>query len=326
MSLEAGFHLSSEQHGPSALVEQARASEDAGFSLATISDHFHPWIRRQGHSPFVWGVLGAISQATERMQVGTAVTCPIMRIHPAVVAQAAATAAAQFGDRFFLGLGSGEYLNEHIGGDAWPEGKQRLAMLEEAVEVLHLLWKGDQVSHRGRFFTVRAAQLFTLPATPPPIMIAASGKRSSAMAAQLDDGIICESLKPEVVETFVRGGGAERPRFGMVSVCYAADEETARETARRFWPVGALDPKLLTDLETPAHFERAADLISATDLEEGTVLGPDPERYHQAVKAYSRAGFTHVVFQQFGPDALGFIEFAKKELLPEIARLEVRTS
>ena len=172
-----GYALSSEEHGPRDLVRNADAPEEAGFSFALISDHFHPWIERHPHSPFVWGVLGAIAEATDRLVVGTGVTCPTMRTHPAIIAHAAATAADLMPGRFFLGVGTGENLNEHILGQAWPEWDVRAEMLEEAVEVIRALWSGEVVSHRGRHYRVQNAKLYSLPESLPPIRVAASGPR-----------------------------------------------------------------------------------------------------------------------------------------------------
>ena len=170
---EIGYALSSEEHAPADLVRYARLAEERGFTYALISDHFHPWTDRQGQSPFVWSVIGAIAEATERLRLGTGVTCPTIRIHPAIIAQAAATAAALMPGRFFLGVGTGENLNEHILGDRWPEGRVRLEMLEEAIEVIRLLWQGGYQSHHGTHYTVEQARLYTLPDEPPPIMVAA---------------------------------------------------------------------------------------------------------------------------------------------------------
>jgi G6PDH family F420-dependent oxidoreductase len=182
---EFGYALSSEEHRPSDLVDHARRAEESGFSFALISDHYHPWIDRQGQSPFVWGVLGAIAQATERLVVGTGVTCPTIRTHPAIIAQAAATAASLMPNRFFLGVGTGENLNEHILGTGWPALDVRTEMLEEAVDVIRQLWTGDRVSHRGPYYTVQNARIYTLPERLPPIHLAASGPKAARQAARV---------------------------------------------------------------------------------------------------------------------------------------------
>src|ERR687883_157173 len=186
--VELGYALSSEEHTPNDLVRYARRAEEVGFAFALISDHYHPWLDQQGQSPFVWSVVGAIAHATQRLRLGTGVTCPTMRIHPAIVAQAAATAAAMMPGRFFLGVGTGENLNEHILGDRWPEADVRREMLEEAVEVIRLLWQGGQRSHHGRHYTVENARVYTLPETPPPIIVAASGPKAAELAGRIGDG------------------------------------------------------------------------------------------------------------------------------------------
>src|SRR5215213_8073772 len=209
---EIGYSLSCEEHAPKDLVRYAQQAEEAGFSYAMISDHFHPWIAQQGQSPFVWSVIGAIAQATERLCLGTGVTCPTIRMHPALVAQAAATAATLLPGRFWLGVGTGESLNEHIVGGYWPRTDVRREMLAEAVEVIRLLWHGGVRSHRGRYYTVENAQLYTLPEQLPPILIAAGGSRAAAMAGRIGDGIITVGGEATLVDTFTALGGAGKPR------------------------------------------------------------------------------------------------------------------
>src|SRR3954471_13258576 len=188
--LEIGYWLSSEEHGPRALVDHAAQAEEAGFRSAMISDHFHPWVRAQGQSPFVWGVLGGIAHATSALRVGTGVTAPIIRMHPSIVAHAAATASAMLEGRFFLGLGTGERLSEHVVGERWPGATERRAMLEEAVGVIRELLGGDNVNHRGEFSRVENAQLFTRPTVAPPIHLAASGAKSAALAGRIAGGMM----------------------------------------------------------------------------------------------------------------------------------------
>jgi G6PDH family F420-dependent oxidoreductase len=210
--IEIGITLSSEERSPNALVEDAVAAEDAGFGFAMISDHFHPWIGRQGESPFVWSVLGAVFQATERLVVGTGVTCPIGRMHPAVVAQAAATTAELAPGRFVLGVGSGEALNEHITGDRWPSPPERRRRLEDAIKAIRALWSGDLLSFHGEGFDVIEARLYTRPAQPPPLLVAASGEESATLAGVLGDGMIGTSPEPAIIEAFDRAGGVGKPR------------------------------------------------------------------------------------------------------------------
>src|SRR5688500_17448288 len=210
---EIGYALSSEEHSPTDLVRHARLAEEAGFTFALISDHYHPWIDRQGHSPFVWGVIGGISQQTERLVLGTGVTCPTICIHPAIIAHAAATAAAMMPGRFFLGVGSGENLNEHILGDQWPPVDVRLEMLEEAIEVIRLLWEGGLQSHYGEHFVVENARLYTLPDEPPPIHVAASGEKAAELAGRVGDGLIATSPEEATLKAFRAGGGDGKPIY-----------------------------------------------------------------------------------------------------------------
>jgi coenzyme F420-dependent glucose-6-phosphate dehydrogenase len=315
---EIGYTLSSEEHGPDDLVRYARQAEDCGFSFALISDHYHPWTDRQGQSPFVWSVIGAIANATEELRLGTGVTCPTMRMHPALVAQAAATAAAMMPGRFFLGVGTGENLNEHILGRRWPPTAVRQAMLEEAVTVIRLLWEGDLCSHRGRHFTVENARIYTLPEEPPPIMVAAAGTRSAALAGRIGDGLVSVAPDPEVVGAFARAGGADKPRYGQLHVCWAEDEEEARRVAHEWWPNAALSGDFALELPLPSHFEQAGELVSEADVAEAVICGPDPKRHVEAISEFAEAGFDHVYVHQVGPDQEGFFDFYRERVLPRL--------
>jgi G6PDH family F420-dependent oxidoreductase len=310
-----GYALSSEEHGPADLVRYAALAEERGFPFALVSDHFHPWTDRQGQSPFVWAVVGAIAQATTRLRLGTGVTCPTMRTHPAIVAQAAATAAALMPGRFFLGLGTGENLNEHVLGDHWPEGEVRLEMLTEAVEVIRLLWEGGYQSHRGRHYTVEQARLYTLPEEPPPIVIAADNPGAATLAATAGDGLVGTAPDGELIAGFEAAGGAGKPRYGQVTVCWADDEASARRTALEWWPNAALGGGLSQELALPRHFEQAAALVSEDDVAETVVCGPDPEAHRAALREYADAGYDHVYVHQVGPDQEGFLDFYANEVL-----------
>ena len=230
--MELGYALSSEEHQPKRLVEQARRAEEAGFRFALISDHFHPWTDRQGQSPFVWSVIGGIAQTTSTLRLGTGVTCPLIRTHPAIIAQAAATCASMLDDRFFLGVGTGENLNEHILGDHWPEADVRLEMLEEAVAIIRLLWDGETVSHRGRHYTVEKARIYTRPQGSIPIMVAASGPKAATLAGKIGDGFIGTAPNSETIKAFNDAGGAGKPRCGQMTVCWGRDEQSARRLAQ----------------------------------------------------------------------------------------------
>ena len=312
-----GYALSSEEHGPLDLLRHARLAEEAGFTFSLISDHFHPWVPRQGQSPFVWSTLGGLSQATQRMTFGTGVTCPIMRIHPAIIAQAAATAAAMLPGRFFLGVGAGERLNEHILGDHWPEPDVRQEMLEEAVELIRVLWKGKTMSHRGDYFVVENARIYTLPDQLPPIMIAGSGPEAAEMAGELGDGFISTAPKKELVQKFEAAGGRSKPKYGQMTVCWAPDEAQAKQTAFEWWPNGGLGSPLNTELALPEHFEQASKMATPDDVAKEVICGPDPKPMLDMIQKYVDAGYDHVYIHQVGPDQEGFIRFAQREILPK---------
>ena len=199
--MRIGYFLSSEEWGPQDLVAQAVEAEEAGFDGLWISDHYHPWNDEQGHSPFVWSTIGAIAQATSKMKVTTAVTCPTIRIHPAIVAQAAAISAVLLDGRFCLGLGSGEALNEHILGDRWPGADERLEMLEEAVDVIRTLFPRGVHDYRGDHYRVEHARIYDLPESPPPIVIWGFGRKSVELAARIGDGY-CRSTRHDAVRRF----------------------------------------------------------------------------------------------------------------------------
>jgi len=276
MMVELGYALSSEEHPPQKLIENARQAEKVGFTFALISDHFHPWIDKQGQSPFVWSLLGGIAQATQQLRIGTGVTCPLIRIHPAIIAQAAATVASLMPGRFFLGVGAGENLNEHITGEKWPPYDTRAAMLEEAVEIIRLLWEGGSQSFDGLYYTVENAQIYTLPDELPPLMVAASGKKAAELSGRIGDGLITTAPEKEVVESFKNAAGGKRPMYGNVSVCWAADEASARKTAFEWWPNAGIGGELSQELPTPAHFEQAAKTVREEDVAESVICGNDP--------------------------------------------------
>ncbi len=324
-----GYTLASEEHGPRALLGYARRAEEAGFAFAMISDHFHPWTDRQGHSPHVWSVIGGIAAVTERLRVGTAVTCPTVRQHPAIVAQAAATCQAMLQGRFLLGVGSGEALNEHILGGPWPSAAVRLEMLEEAVAVIRELWKGSLVEHRGRHYTVENARLYTLPDAPPPILAAAAGPKAAEVAGRIGDGFMGTAPDAELIERFEAAGraaggpagrdgapGPRRPRYGQLTVCWAATEAEARRTALEWWPNAALPGELGQVLPQPAHFEQAVQLVDEEASSASIACGPDPAVHLDRLREYAETGYDHLFVHQVGPDQEGFFRFYEREILP----------
>jgi coenzyme F420-dependent glucose-6-phosphate dehydrogenase len=314
---EYGYALSSEEHPPSDLVRNAKAAEDAGFTFALVSDHYHPWVDAQGHSPFVWSTIGAVAQATDRLVLGTGVTCPMIRIHPAIIAHAAATSAALMPGRFFLGVGSGENLNEHVLGDKWPAADERLEMFEEAIEVVRLLWEGGFQSFRGEFYDVEQARIYTLPDEPPPLAIAASKPLAAELAGRLGDAFIGVAPDAEVVDKFDEAGGSGKPKYGQITACWAESEEAGRKTIAEVWPNAGLKGDLSQELATPVLFEQACELVREEDLE-SLPAGPDPEPYIEAAREYEQAGFTHIYFHQIGRDQEGFFRFWRGQLQPRL--------
>jgi coenzyme F420-dependent glucose-6-phosphate dehydrogenase len=313
-----GYTLSSEENGAKELVAQAARAEEVGFTFAGISDHFHPWIDRQGESPFVWGVLGAIAEATERLRLVTGVTCPTTRIHPAIIAQAAATAASLLPGRFSLGVGTGENLNEHILGDRWPAVAERQERLEEAIEVIRLLWEGGLKSHRGKHYTVENARIYSLPDETPPILVAVAGTQSADLAAKMGEGLVGTAPVAETIERFRAKAGEDKPAYGQIHVCWAQSEEEGRRTALEWWPNGAVSGSYFLELPLPAHFEEAAELVDEDAIGASIVCGPDPERHIEAIEEYAAAGYDHVYVHQVGPDQEGFFDFYSREVLPQL--------
>lgn len=314
--VELGYALSSEEHTPNDLVKHAKRAEEAGFTYALISDHYHPWVDAQGHAPFVWSVIGGISQATSSLRLGTGVTCPTMRIHPAIVAQAAATSAMMMPGRFFLGVGTGEALNEHVIGERWPSADERRDMLEEAIDLMRTLWKGGFQSYKGLYFQAEDARLYTAPEEPVQVMVAAAGPKAAELAGRAGDGLICTSPDAELIKAFDAAGGAGKPRYGQFTCCWATSEHDAARTALRVWPNGAIPGELGQELPLPRHFEQAAQLVDEQAIARSVVLGPDPQRYLDKLQEWTDAGVDHVYIHQIGPDQEGFLAFAERELIP----------
>ena len=320
MPAELGFHLSSEEHSPNDLVRYAREAEQAGFTFALVSDHFHPWIDAQGQSPFVWSVIGGIAQATERLRVGTGVTCPLIRIHPAIVAQAAATSAVMLEGRFFLGVGTGENLNEHVLGDKWPTADERLELLEEAVALIRCLWDGGMQTFRGDHYLVEQARIYTLPEQPIEIAVAAAAPQAAELAGRIGDALVSTAPDADVVERYREAGGGG-PTYGKVTLVYDEDAERARRTLHEVFPNTGAPGELTTELVLPRQFEQVAKLLRPEQLAEKVPCGPDPEPVVEQCRTYLDAGFTHLYFHQVGPDQEGFFRFWERELRPRLERL-----
>lgn len=321
---ELGYTLMCEQSGPRQLVRDLTRAEEAGFDFAVISDHYFPWLDSQGHSPYAWSVLGAAVEATQRIPVMTYVTCPIIRYHPAVIAQAAATVQLLSEGRFTLGLGAGEHLNEHVVGGGWPPVDVRHQMLREAVEIIRALWQGGYVNYDGEFFEVRSAKIWDLPSPLPSIGIAVSGPQSCRMAGELADLMIAVEPKRALGEAFDAAGGAGKPRVGQVPVCYDADEEVARRRAHEQFRWFGGGWKVNSELPGPAAFAGASRFVRPEDVAKSIPCGPGVERHVEAIRKFVEAGFTHIAIIAIGGDQQEqFIRWYAEELRPALAQERV---
>ncbi|MFE9426980.1 TIGR03557 family F420-dependent LLM class oxidoreductase [Kitasatospora sp. NPDC006697] len=314
---EYGYFLSCEEFTPAELLDQARRAEQAGFTRLAISDHFHPWNDAQGNSPFVWSMIGALSRTVD-LPVTTLVTCPTVRLHPAVTAQAAATSSVLLDGRFTLGVGTGEALNEHIHGDPWPSFADRAAMLEEAIEVMRELFTGRLVSHRGRHYTVDNARLYTAPTDALPIYVSGFGPNAAELAGRIGDGFVTMTPDTDLVSAFREGGGAGKPVIGGVKVCWNPDRDKAVDTVHRLWPTELLPGELAQILPTPAHFEQASQLVTRQMVSDAVTCGADADEHAQTVRAYAEAGFDEVYVGQIGPDQEAFFDAYRQHVLPAL--------
>lgn len=319
--MQLGYKLAAEAFGPKELIRQAIRAESAGFDFVEISDHYHPWLDEQGHSPFAWTVLGAIAAQTERIGLATGVTCPTVRYHPAIIAQAAATLALVSDGRFTLGVGSGERLNEHVVAREFPDARIRQEMLREALEIIRLLWRGGYQSYDGRYLSLSDARVFDLPEQLPVIAVAASGPPSARIAAELGDGLFATEPKPEIIRHY-RDSGGDGPRYAEVPMAWALDESTAAkavlETSR--WALTGW--KVMSELPNPVNFDAASRTVREDDVLAQFACGPDPSRYVEVAQQYVDAGFDRLVMQNAGPDSDGFIDFFQQELEPRLRTLE----
>lgn len=313
--MRIGYFLSTEEYTPAELLAQARAAEEAGFQGLWISDHFHPWNDEQGNSPHVWSMIGAISQVCG-LPVTTAVTCPTTRIHPAIVAQAAATSAELLGGRFTLGVGTGEALNESILGEPWPTLDVRLEMLEEAVALIRQLWTGKVVTHRGRHYTVEHARIYNVPETPPEVFVSAFGPKAAELAVRIGDGYIGTSPDADLVGRFRRGSDGKPAQAGA-KVAFAPTPEEGWEHAHRLWPNAGLPGELAQILPTVEHFEQATELVTIDSTRESVVAGNDPASHLEQVRAYAEAGYDELYVANMGPHHQDMIEFYGQRVLPE---------
>jgi G6PDH family F420-dependent oxidoreductase len=315
--IKLGYKLMSEEHGPHALLRNARRAEQAGFDFAAISDHYFPWLEEQGHSPFAWSVLGALAQATERLGLMTAVTCPIMRYHPAIIAQAAATLGLLTNGRFTLGVGSGERLNEHVIGAGWPGIVERHERLSEALDIIQGLLAGDLTTYRGEYFNLDHAKLFDRPKQKPEVIMAAGGPRAARLAAEKADGLIVTEAKAELLDAFGEAGG-KGPRYAEVAMCCAEDEREAAQTAHRHfrwsvsgWPVQA-------ELPHDGAFAAASRHVPVEAVAEEISCGPSADRHLQAIHEYTELGCDRIILTQIGPDQDFFFELFEQKIAPAL--------
>jgi G6PDH family F420-dependent oxidoreductase len=316
--MKIGYTLMCEQRGPKDLVEDVVAAEQAGFDFAVISDHYSPWLAEQGHSPYAWSVLGAAAARTERIGLMTYVTCPTFRYHPAIVAQKAATIALLSDNRFRLGLGAGERLNEQVVGEPWPAVDIRHDMLREAVQVIRELWEGNFVNYRGEHFDVESAKLYDVPERPIPLGIAVSGKQSCELAGEYADIGIAVEPDADVVRQFGDFGGAGKPMVGQSPCCYGSDAAAALTLAHEQFRWFGGGWKVNAELPGPAAFDAASQFVREADMAEQIPHGPDPQPYVDTARKWADAGFTELAFVQIGPDQAAFCNWFASTLEPTL--------
>lgn len=317
--IKLGYKLMSEEHGPTDLVRNCQRAEQAGFDFAAISDHFFPWLEEQGHSPFAWSVLGALANATQRIGLMTAVTCPTMRYHPAIIAQAAATLGLISGDRFTLGLGAGERLNEHIVGEGWPGIAERHERLAEAVDIIQGLLAGELTNYRGQYFRLDHAWLFDRPQRKPAVVLAAGGPKAARFAGQKGDGLIATEPRAELIEAFVSAGGTG-PRYAEVALCIDEREDEARKTAHRYFRWSVTGWPVMAELPGPESFAAASRQVSPEAVAKLVSCGPSVDRHLEAIDRFLKAGFDHIILVQVGPNQDKLLELFVRELAPALRR------
>ena len=318
-----GYTMMTEQSPPDQLVRDVAAAEQAGFDFSVTSDHFQPWLSEQGHSGYAWSILGAAAQATATIGLMTYVTCPILRYHPAIVAQKAATMQILSGNRFRLGLGSGENLNEHVVGRRWPAVGTRHQMLGEAVDIIAALFDGrGSFNYRGRHFDVEQAKLWDLPEQRVQIGIAVSGPDSCKLAGAKADLMIAVEPRAELGEMFDAAGGSGKPRVGQIAVAYDSDREAAIRRAHEQFRWFGLGWKVNADLPNPESFAGATQFVTPDQVAEQLACGPDVDEHVEKIKPYIDAGYTEVALVQIGAEHQGeFIAWAERELLPALRSL-----
>ncbi|WP_369253309.1 TIGR03557 family F420-dependent LLM class oxidoreductase [Geodermatophilus amargosae] len=319
--MQVGLKLATEAFPPEEVVRQTVRAEEAGFDFVELSDHYHPWLEAQGHSGFTWSMLGAMAARTERIGLVTGVTCPIIRYHPAVVAQAAATVQILSGGRFTLGIGSGERLNEHVVGTGWPAVHVRHAMLREALQIIRQLWQGGYQTFEGKYLQLEDARVFDLPEQLPVIAVASGGHNASELAAEFGDGLFATEPREDLVSAFHDAGGSG-PLYAEVPMAWAADEESAVQAALETSRWAVTGWKVMSELPNPVNFDAASATVRADDIREQFSCGPDAEKHLQQVQPYVDAGFDHIVLQNAGPDPDGFIDACAGGLIERVKALK----
>ncbi|GEK81040.1 TIGR03557 family F420-dependent LLM class oxidoreductase [Agrococcus baldri] len=315
--MEIGYKLFAEDVAPKELIRRAVEAERAGFDFVEISDHFHPWLPEHRHSAFAWSILAAIAAQTQTLRLATGVTCPSVRYHPAIIAQAAATTQIISDGRFTLGIGAGERLSERIVGAGWPEVGDRHRRLREALEIIRMLWRGETCSYRGEFLRLEDARVYDLPETLPEIVVAAGGPQAAELAAELGDGLFATDPDPELIAAWERAGGSG-PRYNEVPLAFAPDERAGAEAAHRRFRFGPLGWKVLAELPDPAAFDQATQTVRVEDMQEAFACGPDVERHVEVFEQFRGAGFDHLALNDAGDDPDGFFAFFADELGPRL--------
>jgi coenzyme F420-dependent glucose-6-phosphate dehydrogenase len=314
-----GFHASHEQFSPRALLGHVQRAAAAGFGAAMCSDHFHPWTEAQGHSGFAWSWLGAALQATS-LSCGV-VNAPGYRYHPAIIAQAAATLAELFPGRFWLAVGSGEYLNEHITGERWPPKAERNQRLRESVDIMRALWAGETVTHAG-LVRVEEARLYSLPPRPPLLVGAALSPETAQWLGGWADALITTSRPApdlqRMIDAFHAGGGGGKPLFLQVQLGYAATDEAARHSAHEQWRSLMIGSHALAELRTPAEFDEAGRSVRPEDLQRSVRVSAELERHIDWLRADLQLGFDAIYLHNVSRDQERFIDDFGAHVIPEL--------
>jgi coenzyme F420-dependent glucose-6-phosphate dehydrogenase len=324
--LRLGWKAGIEQYRPEELLDYAVAAESAGFDTIDASDHFHPWAEA-GQASFVWSWLGAVAARTDRIVLGTGLTCPILRYHPAVIAQAAATMACLAPRRFYLGVGTGEALNEYAATGVWPGYNERRDQLEESIGLMRALWTGEKITHQGEYYETQQAKLYTRPDEPVPIYVSSLVPNSAEFAGRHGDGLLTVGgQEPELYEKIMRSfetgakdagkNPAKMPRMIELAVAYTDDEEEAIEERKKYW-AGTFVPALFTEkIYTPEMSEQNGKVVGNDTVKKAACISADPEEHVKFARQYVELGFDHLIFHSAGPDQRGFVERYGREVLP----------